>query len=107
MVHQLRPPASKGKTRQQHIGTTVTPEAERRIAGPSRRTGIAERSGYHRDTALRQGIQKSEGTPFRSSCSPRTQAGLVGDLMPETLALDSKEIEKKFGYSHAVRNVNL
>jgi heme exporter protein A len=27
--------------------------------------------------------------------------------MPETLALDSKEIEKKFGYSHAVRNVSL
>ena len=27
--------------------------------------------------------------------------------MPETLALDSKEIEKKFGYSFAVRNVTL
>lgn len=27
--------------------------------------------------------------------------------MPQTLALDSKEIEKKFGYSHAVRNVSL
>jgi heme exporter protein A len=27
--------------------------------------------------------------------------------MPETLALDSKEIEKKFGYSQAVRNVSL
>jgi heme exporter protein A len=27
--------------------------------------------------------------------------------MPETLALDSKEIEKKFGYSYAVRNVSL
>jgi heme ABC exporter ATP-binding subunit CcmA len=27
--------------------------------------------------------------------------------MPETLALDSKEIEKKFGYSFAVRNVSL
>lgn len=27
--------------------------------------------------------------------------------MPETLALDSKAIEKKFGYSYAVRNVSL
>jgi heme exporter protein A len=27
--------------------------------------------------------------------------------MPETLALDSKEIEKKFGYAFAVRNVSL
>jgi heme exporter protein A len=27
--------------------------------------------------------------------------------MPDTLALDSKEIEKKFGYSYAVRNITL
>jgi heme exporter protein A len=27
--------------------------------------------------------------------------------MPDTLALDSKEIEKKFGYSYAIRNISL
>ena len=50
------------------------------VAGPSRGTGGAEGSGHDHRSALREGVQESEGAAFGNRRTPRTQTGLGGDL---------------------------
>src|SRR3970040_834696 len=108
LVHQLRSRSSKGASEDEPpAGFASSPEG--RIADPPGGTGIAKGGRADRGSAIRKGIQEGQRPAFRSAPSSRARAGFNGGLrmQPETLALDSKEIGKQFGFTYAIRNINL
>ena len=86
----------------------IAASTEGRVAGSARGTGDRRRKPARFPlSATKKNSRKRKGGSRKLLDASRANRTRRRAEMPETLALDSKGIEKKFGYAFAVRNVSL